>query len=378
MKGAPRVLDSHAALVRRTRWHMALQWALVATGVLALLSTGAFLAARRAIWGEMHEQLSGVADHAQGSRLPPGYSWISGSGQSGPDFQVVTPAGGTPVARLRRIRSGGIWWLSMPTGDDARVLRTFGLVLAGLTAAGWIVALPAGFVLASQALRPLEQAVRERTEFVALASHRLRTPLTVIRTSADLALAGKGMASAEALGVIREQTVQLEGLAARLTALARAEGPRWRLRPRADLLDVVRQSADALQAAAQLAGVVLQVRDGAPVPVRAQPEAVADAVVSVLENAVRFSPAGGSVVLEAEGEGPWGIVTVRDQGPGIPPDELPHVTRPFFQGRNATGGTGLGLALTQALLRRHGGRLEMRSAVGEGTTVRLLWRRLRG
>lgn len=212
---------AYRRLVRRTRWSLALRAAVLVMAVLAVLSAGAYMVARGVLYGRLHELLEHAA--ASGS-LPPGGAegyLIVGDGSTGTPqsaadgsrdgddrgFAISPDARYGALAILRwGAHNGTPSLLATPARDDVQALQTFLAILAGLTLAGGFVALPAGYLLAGHALRPLDDAVRERTEFVALASHRLRTPLSVIRTSAELALAGQGLEPAEALETIVGQT----------------------------------------------------------------------------------------------------------------------------------------------------------------------------
>jgi len=368
--------------MRRIRWHLALRASALLMAVLAVLSTGAYLVARGVLFGRLHETLEHAAQTGQLRRAPEREPFVVVGGPGAPipqglqggdtdGFSVAQDAQYGALAILRWHTSSGGWrFLALPAIDDVQALGTFLVILAGLTLSSGIVALPAGYLLAGRALRPLDEAVRERAEFVALASHRLRTPLSVIRTSAELALAGQGVAAAEALRTIVDQTGQMESLAARLTALARAEALRGGHRPAADLADVVRDVVESFRPAAGQAGVELHLQAAGAVLVDAPGDA-ADVLASVLENAIRFSPGGAAVTVRVQAAGRWGVVEVGDQGPGIDPADLPRVTRPFYQGRRARGGSGLGLAVARAIVDRHGGRLDIASPPGRGTVVRI-------
>lgn len=365
-------------LMRRTRWRLALRASLLVMAVLAVLSTGAYLVARGVLYGRLHDTLEQArvggtaAVQVEGGLVAS--SVVPAQVRDTDGFEVTTDPQYGALAILRWQSRTGAWRvLALPAVADVQALGTFLIILVGLTLAGGLAALPAGYLLAARALRPLDDAVRERAEFVALASHRLRTPLSVIRTSAELALKGQGIDPPEALSTIVEQTGEMEALADRLTALARAEALPPGGRPAgADLAAVVAGAADSFRQAAAQAGVELRVRARGPLPVSAPAGELADVLASLLENAIRFSPAGGAVTLEGRAAGRLVVAEVADQGPGIDPADLPHVLRPFYQGRRARGSSGLGLAVARAIVDRHGGRLEIASPPGGGTRVRVL------
>ena len=244
-------------------------------------------------------------------------------------------------------------------------------VLIALTVTGGLLALPVGYALAGLALRPLDAAVRERSEFVALASHQLRTPLSVIRTAAELARAGRGVTPDEALRTTLEQTERMEALAARLTALAHAEAGSKVAAGRADLARAAEAVVAGLDPAARQGGVGLTLDAPGPAWALAEQDEAADVLTALVENAIRFSPRGRTVTVTVRAEDGRAIASVSDEGPGISPEDLPHVANPFYQGRNATGGYGLGLAIARAIVERRRGHLSITSPPGQGTVVRV-------
>jgi signal transduction histidine kinase len=369
-------------LLRRSRWRVAVAGALAATILLALLSAGAYILARRAIYGSLQERLESAAVRDADDQGPlivdergqivPGSLPEGASG--GEAFHIISDAelGALAVLRLPP-NVPGPRVLATPAADALRALREFLWILVGLSLAGGLAALPIGYVLSGRALQPLEAAVRERSEFVARASHQLRTPLAIIRTSADLALAGQAVPPEEALVTIRAQTERMESLASRLTELGRASGaPPSAIRAAMDLGEVVRDAVAAIRPAAEQRGVGLElVAPSAGPRVRAQSDEIRDLLAAVLENAVKFSASGTAVQVRVAAERRGAVVEIADRGPGIPPEELASVTLPFYQGSRNHGGHGLGLAIARAIAERQGGRLSMESRLGQGTTVRV-------
>jgi signal transduction histidine kinase len=268
------------------------------------------------------------------------------------------------------IAGGGMQVIATPCQEEMSVLHATRRALGALTLAGGLVALPVGYALAGLALRPLDEAVRERSEFVALASHQLRTPLAVIKTSAELARAGRGLSPDEALDTIAQQAKRIEALAARLTALGRAETDARPQGTPVNLADVARDVVSGLTAAARQKAVMLNL-DVKPAWVRVDRDAAADMITAIVENAIQFSPPGGAVSAGVHVRAGHAVVEIADQGPGIPEDELSLVTDPFYQGRRARGGYGLGLAIARSVAERHSGQLTIESVVDRGTTVRV-------
>ncbi len=116
--------------------------------------------------------------------------------------------------------------------------------------------------------------------------------------------------------------------------------------------------------------IVLEAND--PVIVEGDPERLRQMIWNLVENAVRYTPPGGTITIALRGRGPIAEVTVADTGIGIPPEHLPHLFERFYRvdtGRSrALGGTGLGLSIVRQITEAHGGQVRVRSTPGEGST----------
>lgn len=208
----------------------------------------------------------------------------------------------------------------------------------------------------------VESTIVMLRQFVADAAHQLHTPLTALRTNLELA-AGNGDAAPQKLYLARAQgqVARLTTLTDELLLLARVEtGITGAARQRVDLAALVRGQAETQAARAEQAGLGFDlVAPAAPVWVmgeRAQLSALAD---NLVDNALKFTPAGGAVTVRLAVENDSVVLAVEDTGIGIPPDELPQLFRRFHRARNATAipGSGLGLAYIKAVAERHGGRV---------------------
>ena len=224
-------------------------------------------------------------------------------------------------------------------------------------------------------LRRLEQV---RTEFIANVSHELRTPLTAIRGYLETLLTGALEEPAHArrfLGIALRHTERLGRLLDDLTDLSNIELGRVHLTLGAVSLDAAVESAMALVAGKAEAGqVTLERRVPADLPaVRADHDRLAQVLINLVDNAVKYTPPGGRVVVRAERAGDRAVVTVEDTGVGIPAADLPRVTERFYRVDKARsrelGGTGLGLAIVKHLVLAHGGDLRIESDPGRGTRV---------
>ena len=226
-------------------------------------------------------------------------------------------------------------------------------------------------------LRRLEQV---RTEFVANVSHELRTPLTAIQGYLETLLSGALEDRAHArrfLEVVARHTERLGRLLNDLTDLSNIELGKISLRIEpTELGEVVDSVTGIIRLRAQSAGVTLDAVLAADLPrVRADRDRLAQILINLVDNAVKYTPAGGQVTVSAHATSPGLVeVAVRDTGVGIPAPDLPRITERFYRVDKARsrelGGTGLGLAIVKHLVIAHGGELRIASEVDKGTLVR--------
>jgi two-component system, OmpR family, sensor histidine kinase BaeS len=205
-------------------------------------------------------------------------------------------------------------------------------------------------------------------------THELRTPLTVIQGNLEGLLDGVYPADDEHLSTILDETRTLSRLIDDLRTLALADRGALDLRREdVDLAVLANETVAGVRAAADAAGVSMTVRDvDADLPhVSADPTRIREVLGNLLSNALRHTPAGGSVNVDvARGSGtPLVSVTVRDSGPGIAPEVLPRVFERFVRTPDSPG-SGLGLAIARDLVAAHGGTIVAESPAGGGTAIR--------
>ncbi|MER7178710.1 HAMP domain-containing sensor histidine kinase [Streptomyces hyaluromycini] len=212
-------------------------------------------------------------------------------------------------------------------------------------------------------------------QLIADAGHELRTPLTSLRTNIELLTrseeTGRPIPPADRkalLASVKAQMTELASLIGDLQELSRSEGQRGERVQMVALQDTV----EAALRRARLRGPELTITaDVQPWFVRAEPSALERAIVNILDNAVKFSPEGGKIEVTLE----RGVLTVRDHGPGIAEDELPHVFDRFWRSPSARAlpGSGLGLSIVARTVQQAGGDVTLARANGGGTvaTVRL-------
>ena len=261
-------------------------------------------------------------------------------------------------------------------------LRQVLLALLAAGAVGIAFSILGGWFLGGRALVPIEDAFRRQQEFVADASHELRTPLTVLRSATDLLYQHRAeplAANGELFDDVRHEIMRLERQAGDLLTLARADLGELGLA--LGLVDVAALAGDVVRRTAPLAqsrAVTLTYQPvHEPVTVEADPDRLQQVLLILVDNALKHTPSGGTVVVDVRPQGADACLEVTDTGPGIDAAHLPRIFDRFYRvdrARNrADGGTGLGLAIAKSLVDAHGGQLILGSAPGVGTraTIRL-------
>lgn len=223
-------------------------------------------------------------------------------------------------------------------------------------------------------------ADRVRRDFVANASHELRTPLTAIRGFAETLKAGalKDPDSAERfVDVILRHTLRLQALVNDLVALSRAESPEqeYELAP-VDLAAAVTDVVHGLAAQAAQRGLDVQYDSLGGLPeVVANPRAIDQVLINLVDNAIKYTPDGGRISMRAEAQPEAVTLEIENTGPGIPSDQIERIFERFYRvdaGRSREmGGTGLGLSIVRHLVARMGGHIEAQSEPGQWTRFRL-------
>jgi two-component system sensor histidine kinase MprB len=235
-------------------------------------------------------------------------------------------------------------------GDDelARLARSFNAMLAAL-----------------------EASRRQQAQLISDAGHELRTPLTSLRTNIEVLLRVKDLPEPDRADLLADVHAQLEEmtiLVGDLVELAREdEGQSEPIEVRFD--PIVEHAVE--RARRRAPGVTFEVHL-TPGSIKAQPALLERAVLNVLDNAAKWSPPNGTVRLWLQRNGCW-TLDVLDQGPGIAPDDLPHVFERFYRAEAARSlpGSGLGLAIVHRVVTEHGGRISMSCPPGGGTLVHM-------
>lgn len=256
-----------------------------------------------------------------------------------------------------------------------RDLKRLAAVLAAGSGGGLVLALLAGYWLSGRALAPIRQAMEQQQRFVSDASHELRTPLAVIRANNELLALHPGQPVGENLEQVEAIEAEAEHMARlvdNLLTLARAD--EGRLLTAHDLVDLGEIAAAVARDMAPVAarkGIQLTAEAG-PGLVMGDAQRLRQLVMILVDNALKYTPDGGSVTVRCDRAGRAVRLSVADTGPGIDADEQRRIFDRFARidtarTRGDSGGTGLGLAIAREIAAAHGGSLALDSAPGRGS-----------
>jgi signal transduction histidine kinase len=227
------------------------------------------------------------------------------------------------------------------------------------------------------AYRNLKSLDQVKSQFMRKTSHELRAPLGAMQSllkaaTSQMAPDGPGRSLVDRAVARSESMLDLIDDLLRYSRLqAAAVGQRFEP---VDLAEIVRSAADLFRAQAEEKKVGLEVT-AVPARVLGARDGLIDLVNNLVSNAIRYTPSGGRVEVRLASDGARGVLTVSDTGIGIPSDELPRIFDEFFRGEKAKQtvqqGTGLGMTIAKRVVDMHGGRIDVESEVGRGTTFRV-------
>jgi signal transduction histidine kinase len=228
-----------------------------------------------------------------------------------------------------------------------------------------------------------------RRDFIATASHELKTPLFSLSGFMELIDEGDldPATEKEFLSLMRQQVDRLTDLSLSLLDLSQVDSGAVRLEAGdIDMTAVTRAVIAEFRPGAEIRGVDIEVAAPVELPAACDERRVSQVLRALLDNAVKFSPQGGTVAVGVTTEGGAGaagddvVITVTDQGPGIPQNELERVFERFFRGSDGTreSGTGLGLSIARDMVELMGGTLTVRSSRGSGATFTVRMPRIQG
>jgi heavy metal sensor kinase len=218
----------------------------------------------------------------------------------------------------------------------------------------------------------LSAALEEQKQFTADAAHELRTPVSVVLTQTQTALTRERTAAdyRETVESCHRAAQRMRRLIESLLALARLDaGQEPMRRERVNLVTTTLDCARLVQPLADERKVHIYY-EVPPLECVGDAERIGQVITNLLTNAVNYNKANGAVRIGGESKNGSAIITVSDTGPGIPPEDLPHIFKRFYRAEKSrtAGRTGLGLSISKAIIDAHGGALDVISESGKGTT----------
>lgn len=283
-----------------------------------------------------------------------------------------------PVILLVAV-GGGLFLASRALGPIDRITRTVGSIEADnlsqrvgyRSSRDEVGRLAATF---DAMLDRVQGAFQKQREFTADASHELRTPLAILTSQIDVALERERTAREyeDVLGSLREDTSRMSQLVTQMLTLARADaGQEVLSRESVDLREMAEHVVFAMQPLAEQRQVRLSADTSAPVLVDGDQTRLMQLIVNLVDNGLRYTPAGGSVTVSALAEDGHGVLRVADTGVGIAREHLPRLFERFYRvdkaRARAEGGTGLGLSICRWIVQAHGGTIDVESEPGRGS-----------
>src|SRR5690606_15803676 len=215
----------------------------------------------------------------------------------------------------------------------------------------------------------LEERKRDMLQFVASVAHDLRNPLAALLSAAEVLRAADGVADKQLGDLVARQVRHLDQLLGDLLEVSRIEAGHLVLRLReTDLAALVRDSVALARAGTTMHEFVVDL-PAEPLKCQCDPARVMQVLNNILSNAVKYSPTGGMISINAERSGAWARVSIGDQGAGIDAAEHESIFLPFQRSsgtRDAIPGIGLGLSASRRIVEAHGGTLTVASRLGEG------------
>jgi signal transduction histidine kinase len=257
--------------------------------------------------------------------------------------------------------------------EYASLIKAF----AAAALAALLLATGGGYVLTRQSTAPIERSMEQMRRFMADAAHELRTPITLLRTRADVAVGQPRDSTRDTttFQAIEREAGRLGAIVGELLMLARADaGERPVTRDALYLDDAAAGAVEAARTLAEHKRVSVEVGTFEEAHITGDPALVRELLLIVLDNAIKFTPAGGHVRLDVSVQDGRAAVTVTDTGIGIPADQLPHVFERFYRGdaaRREAEGAGLGLAIARWIADLHEARIDIVSQPAAGTRVRM-------
>ena len=224
----------------------------------------------------------------------------------------------------------------------------------------------------------LEEAFQYTRRFAADASHELRTPLTILHCDLEAAIQTPRLPAevAESIGSALAETERLTRIVEGLLAISRADAGEPAVGPtKLDLAELTFATVDQMRLLAEDKGIGLEFRATKAVEVNGEAARLKQVVVNLLDNAIKYTPERGTILVNVCGNGSKATLEISDSGMGISADALPHIFERFYRADKARsrkdGGAGLGLSIVESICAAHGGQVSVTTVEGQGSCFRV-------
>ena len=291
-------------------------------------------------------------------------------GPDGPVRVVSVPLvdSGETTAIIQAAQSRRVVW---------EIVNRLVLILISVGLLALLLAGVGGLFVSSRAMRPVRGAFHRQRTFVADASHELKTPLTLIKLNAEMVV--REPTSPRNRKVLEDQLSEIDrmnALVSDLLVLARLDADKLDVsRETFDLAKIIAETADRFIMRAAEEEILLDIEVPGELPALGDPGQTGQILTALLDNAVRFTPSGGLVTVVGSSDDSRVQASITDTGPGISPENLPHVFERFYRAdtarRRSSGGTGLGLAIARDLAAIQGGEVVVKNAKNGGASFTL-------
>jgi signal transduction histidine kinase len=240
-----------------------------------------------------------------------------------------------------------------------------------------LIIVGAGYFLAQKALIPINESWEKQEQFVADASHEMRTPLAVIKSHAELLLHSPDHTieneSTRIASIIKEST-RLSNLVAKLLLLARSDSNQVEIESRPiQIMELVENVVGQFQPIAELKNIDLTMQSSDVIEILGDKERIVQLLVILLDNAIKYTPEGGTIMVGVHKKYNAAEIVVKDTGIGISSEDLPHIFDRFYRADKARAGkdrgTGLGLAIAKWIVEKHSGSIRAESTTGAGSMM---------
>lgn len=279
----------------------------------------------------------------------------------------------------RTINAGGIGHIVF-VGKDVTTMysglqkSTYALAFLGVLAL--VITTALSYYMAGRAIIPLKEAYEKQRQFAADASHELRTPLAVVMSSAELLLADQSITSPflkQIIEDVKSEVKKMSKLVSDLLIVARSDNNALKLQLKTfNLGALLNQNVRLMRPLAQKKNISLTAENVLNVEMLADEQKIKQLVLILVDNAIKYTPEGGKVVVRFEGKFEGNVrFSVADSGIGIAPEDLERIFERFYRvdktRSREMGGNGLGLSIAHEITRLHGGKISVESVVDQGT-----------